>query len=62
MEKASDSSYYYTADDVARLTGKSKRYAYRMIAELNDELKKEGFITVNGKIPKKRLHERLGLE
>ena len=51
MEKASDSSYYYTADDVARL-----------IAELNDELKKEGFITVNGKIPKKRLHERLGLE
>lgn len=30
----------------------SKPFAYRMIAEWNEELKKQGYTTISGRIPK----------
>ena len=53
---------YYSADDVAKLTGRSKRYAYTLISKLNNELEEQGFMVIRGKVPKKKLYERLGLE
>lgn len=40
---------YITATEVAEVLGISIGKAYKIIRQLNDELKKEGYITVAGK-------------
>lgn len=40
---------YITAQEVADVLGISIGKAYKIIRQLNDELKKEGYITVAGK-------------
>lgn len=40
---------YITAKEVANVLGISMGKAYKIIRQLNDELKKEGYITVAGK-------------
>lgn len=40
---------YITATQVAEVLGISIGKAYKIIRQLNDELKKEGYITVAGK-------------
>ena len=49
---------FYTATDVASILGVSRSTAYREIKKLNDELKRGGYIAVNGKIPIKFFEER----
>ncbi len=49
---------YVTADDVADIMGVSKSYGYKIIKQLNNELKKDGFITVSGKVPKAYFEKR----
>ena len=44
---------YLTADEVADALGISKGHAYVIIRECNDELRKQGFIVIAGKIPVK---------
>lgn len=41
---------YLTASDVSEYMGISIPTAYKIIKKLNDELKKQGYITVSGKI------------
>lgn len=41
---------YYTAKEVAEAMGTSQGTAYKIIRELNEQLKKKGFITVSGKV------------
>lgn len=41
-----------TAEDVAKELEVSRGYAYKVIRELNEELKNAGYIIVAGKIPK----------
>ena len=41
-----------TAADVANELGVSKGHAYKMIRQLNEELQKNGYIVVAGKIPR----------
>lgn len=43
---------FLTANDVAAFMGISVPTAYKVIRRLNDELKKQGYITISGKISK----------
>ena len=54
-------SKYYKAEDVMALLECSSTYAYKIIAQLNEELKAAGYITVRGKVPKTYLEKKLCL-
>jgi hypothetical protein len=45
-------NYMMFAEDISQELGISKGYAYKIIRELNEELKKEGFIVISGRIPR----------
>lgn len=51
-----------TAEQVADLCKVKIGKAYQIIRELNEELKKEGYITIRGRINKDYLLKRLGIE
>ena len=44
---------FMRVDEVAEELGVSKPYAYRLIRDLNEELKKTGCITISGRIDRK---------
>jgi len=52
------SKIYITAAECAEMLGVSIGYSYKILRLLNAELKKEGFITISGKIPKKYFEEK----
>ena len=54
----SDTSVFYTADDISFILTVSKPTAYRIIKRLNDELTNKGFIVVSGRVPKKYFNEK----
>ena len=39
---------FVRAEEVARELGISKPYAYKLVREMNEELKKKGFLTIPG--------------
>lgn len=43
---------YYVADEIAEMVGVGRTTAYRLVKEMNLELKKAGYLVVNGKVPK----------
>lgn len=49
---------YITANEVAIQMGVSSRTGYRIVQQLNKELKEKGYITTPGKCPKKYFSER----
>lgn len=49
---------YFTAEEVADMLGVSWGQSYKIVKQLNDELKKQGYLVVSGKIPKKYFAER----
>lgn len=49
---------YYTADEVQEILGVSRAKAYKVVKMLNEELKKQGYIVVAGRIPKKYFAEK----
>ncbi len=52
---------YYRIGDVMEILDCSESFAYKKMKEVNEELKKQGYITIAGKVPKKRFDERLCL-
>ena len=48
---------FMRVDEVAEELGVSKPYAYRLIRDLNEELKKTGCITISGRIDRKFFYE-----
>ena len=52
---------YITAKEAAKLFEISESHAYQIFRNLNNELKSEGYIILRGKVPRKRLLERMGL-
>lgn len=44
--------------EVAEELGVSVPYAYKLIRELNDELRKAGCITIAGRVDRKFFHEK----
>jgi hypothetical protein len=49
---------FMRADEVAEVLGVSKPYAYKLIREMNAELKKTGCITISGRIDRKFFGEK----
>ena len=50
---------FMRADEVAKELGISRSYAYKLIRQLNQELKERGFLTIAGRINRDDLKERL---
>lgn len=48
--------------EVMKILGVSKSKAYQIIQELNEEMKKKGYLTVRGRISKIYFYERMGLQ
>lgn len=52
---------YMTAADIMVCVGVGRSKAYEIIKNLNDELERDGFLTFPGKVPERKLRERLYL-
>jgi hypothetical protein len=50
---------FLRAGEVAEELGVSKAYAYKLIRTLNNDLRKQGFITINGRVSKRYFKEKL---
>ena len=46
------------AAEVAQILDVSKAFAYKVVRELNEELKNKGFITIAGKVIRKYFEEK----
>ena len=49
---------YFTAQEVAVMLGVSRGQAYKLVKCMNEELAKQGYIVISGKVPKKYFSER----
>lgn len=52
-------SMFYSALEVMEMLGISRGKAYQIIKNLNDELAKNGYIIIPGKVPKKLFAEKI---
>ena len=50
---------FIRVDEVADELGVSRPYAYKLIRQLNEELKGKGFITIAGRVNRQYFNERL---
>lgn len=50
---------FFTADEVAGQLGISKPMVYKIIRKMNEELAKQGFITIAGKVSKQYFSEKI---
>ena len=55
-------TYLATAKEVAAMLGVSESMSYKIIKMCNQELRKKGYITVRGKVPREYLKERVGIK
>lgn len=51
-----------TAAEVAEIMDCSERHGYKLIQEMNGELKAKGYIIRAGRVPRKYFYERTGLQ
>lgn len=49
---------FLDADNISEMLGVSKGFAYKIIRELNADLKKQGYIVIAGKVPTKFFQEK----
>lgn len=47
------------AKEVAEILGTSKSHAYKLVQQLNDELKKQGYIVIAGKVSRVYFEEKI---
>lgn len=50
-----------TVKEVEQICKVKTGRAYKLMKEINDELKKKGYITISGRVNSEFLYERLGL-
>lgn len=50
---------FMDVDEVAKLLGTSKAYAYKLIHRLNAEMEQKGYITISGKVNRIYFNERI---
>lgn len=50
---------FMRAEEVARELEVSKSYAYKLIQQLNAELREKGYITITGRVNRQYFRERL---
>ena len=54
---------FITAQELAEMLGISKPYAYKLIKQMNSELRDKGFITISGKVSRRYFEEKFyGME
>lgn len=54
---------FITADEVSKMLDISKPYAYKLIKQMNEELKSKGFMTIAGKVSRRFFEEKFyGME
>lgn len=53
---------FYFVDDIMEMLGYSRSKSYKVIADLNKELKDNGVCTCDGRVNKKYFNRRFGLE
>jgi len=46
------------AEQIAKELGVSKSYAYRLVKELNDELRGKGYLTIPGRVSRRYFEEK----
>ena len=61
MNETVDERVFYEVTDVCHILGVCKSKGYALIKQLNAELSKNGFITIQGKVSKKYFNERVAL-
>ena len=49
---------YHRSDGYAEMLGVSVGHAYKLIRKLNQELEKEGFLVIAGKVPRRYFEKR----
>ena len=49
---------FMSVSEVCEELGVSEAYAYRLMREMNDELKAAGFYTIQGRVDRKFFHEK----
>lgn len=49
---------YMTAQDISNVLGVSRSKSYQIIKKLNDELQKEGYLIISGKVSLKYFEEK----
>lgn len=55
---AENNKIYITANELAEMRGVSVGHAYKLIRKLNQELEKEGFLVIAGKVPRRYFEKR----
>ena len=50
---------FVRAEEVANELGISKPYAYKLVREMNEELKQKGFITIPGRVSRRYFEEKV---
>ena len=50
---------FVRAEEVAGALGISKPYAYKLVREMNEELKQKGFLTIPGRVSRRYFEEKL---
>ncbi len=50
---------FMRVEEVAEILDVSTSYAYKVIRELNEELKRKGFITISGRVNRECFNESL---
>lgn len=50
---------FIRANEVADILGVSKSYAYKVIRTLNEQLKKQGYLTITGRVSKQYFLEKV---
>lgn len=53
-----ESKIYITASELAEMLGVSVGHAYKIIRKLNQELEKNGFLVIAGKVPRRYFEKR----
>lgn len=53
-----DNKIYFTAAELSEMLGVSSGHAYKIIRRLNQELEKEGYIVIAGKVPVRYFQKR----
>lgn len=49
---------FMKAEEVATELGVSKPYAYKLVREMNEELKQKGFLTIPGRVSRRYFEEK----
>lgn len=49
---------FIRTEEISKELGVSKSYAYKLVREMNEELKKKGFITIAGRVSRLYFKER----